>query len=86
MAKKSKKSKSSTHSTSATKGCAQWLYVDPARVRFQHSRIRPYFSGNGRSVHDTLEAIRNKELAPSDLPPIQVRITDAAAECVVELF
>jgi hypothetical protein len=50
----------------------QWLYVDPARVRFQHSRIRPSFSGCGRSVEETLESIRNKELAPSDLPPIQV--------------
>jgi hypothetical protein len=50
----------------------QWLYVDPARVRFQHSRIRPSFSGCGRSVEETLESIRNNELAPSDLPPIQV--------------
>ena len=48
------------------------LYVDPARIRFQHSRIRPYFSGCGRSVEETLESIRRKELSPLDLPPIQV--------------
>ena len=49
------------------------IYVDPRRVRFQHSRIRPYFSGCGRSVEETLESIRRKEMSPSDLPPIQVR-------------
>ena len=48
------------------------IAVDPARIRFQHARIRPYFSGCGRSVTDTLESIRRGELAPADLPPIQV--------------
>ena len=46
--------------------------VDPARVRFQHSRIRPIFSGCGRSVEGTLEEIRKGKVKPSDLPPIQV--------------
>jgi hypothetical protein len=49
------------------------LLVDPARVRFQHSRIRPFFSGCGRSVTETLDSIRRNEMSPSDLPPIQVR-------------
>ncbi|CAB9508540.1 expressed unknown protein [Seminavis robusta] len=48
------------------------IWVDPARVRFQHSRIRPYFSGCGRSVHETLESIRQGEILAADLPPIQV--------------
>jgi hypothetical protein len=48
------------------------MYVDPARIRFQHSRIRPYFSGCGRSVTATLEEIRNGTIQVSDLPPIQV--------------
>ena len=48
--------------------------VDPARIRFQHSRIRPVFSGCGRSVTQTLESIRQGELSPSDLPPIQVLV------------
>ena len=50
------------------------LMVDPARIRFQHSRIRPVFSGCGRSVTQTLESIRQGELSPSDLPPIQVLV------------
>jgi hypothetical protein len=49
-----------------------FVLADPERIRFQHSRIRPYFSGCGRSVMETLESIRRKEMSPSDLPPIQV--------------
>jgi hypothetical protein len=48
------------------------MYIDPARIRFQHSRIRPFFSGCGRSVTATLEEIRNGTMTVSDLPPIQV--------------
>ena len=52
-----------------------FIWVDPTRVRFQHSRIRPYFSGCGRSVRETLEAIRSHQVDPIyDLPPIQVLI------------
>jgi hypothetical protein len=50
------------------------LYVDPAQIRFQHSRIRPFFSGCGRSVEGTLEEIRNGTTQVSDLPPIQVLV------------
>jgi hypothetical protein len=49
-----------------------FILADPDRIRFQHSRIRPYFSGCGRSVMETLESIRRREMKPSDLPPIQV--------------
>ena len=51
-----------------------WLEIDPRRIRFQHSRIRPYFSGCGRSVEDTLQVIREGKLDPRDLPPIQVLV------------
>mmetsp|Transcript_13800 Transcript_13800/g.24994 ORF Transcript_13800/g.24994 Transcript_13800/m.24994 type:complete len:214 (-) Transcript_13800:234-875(-) len=71
MGNKSKKKASSTKQSASSTG-GQWLLVDPAQVRFQHSRIRPYFSGCGRSVQGTLDAIRKKELSPSELPPIQV--------------
>lgn len=67
MAKKSKSIKKQALASSKS-----WLLVDPSRVRFQHSRIRPYFSGCGRSVRGTLESIRNKEISVSDIPPIQV--------------
>jgi len=49
------------------------LMVDPERIRFQHSKIRPYFSGCGRSVQETLDSLRKNEIKPTDLPPIQVR-------------
>ena len=50
------------------------IQVCPTRVRFQHSKIRPYFSGCGRSVVGTLDEIREGRLQPSDLPPIQVLV------------
>ena len=50
------------------------LQVDPTRVRFQHSRIRPFFSGCGRSVIGTLDEIRQGRLKASQLPPIQVLV------------
>ncbi|CAG9462806.1 unnamed protein product [Pedinophyceae sp. YPF-701] len=46
--------------------------VDPARVRFAFSRIRPYFSGCGRKVEDTLQDIRDGKLDARDLPAITV--------------
>ena len=56
------------------------IMVDPARCRFQHSKIRPYFSGCGRSVHDTLEDIKEGITKVSDLPPIQVLIGDESMD------
>ncbi|KAL7428371.1 hypothetical protein ACHAXH_001603, partial [Discostella pseudostelligera] len=55
-------------------GAGDLIYVSPSKVRFQHSRIRPQFSGCGRSVLETLEQIRQGKLEPGDLPPIQVII------------
>lgn len=49
-----------------------YAMIDPNRIRFQHSKIRPYFSGCGRSVMDTLDQMRQGKLAPDALPPIQV--------------
>jgi hypothetical protein len=53
-------------------GNGRMIWVDPARIRFQHSKIRPVFSGCGRSVVGTLDEIRQGSLHPSDLPPIIV--------------
>lgn len=63
--------KTNKKSGSSAAAAGNLILVDPRRIRFQHSRIRPQFSGCGRSVHATLESIRAGELAPSDLPPIQ---------------
>lgn len=49
-----------------------FLDIDPERLRFQHSKIRSNFSGCGRSLQETLDAIRDGEISPHDLPPIQV--------------
>lgn len=57
-----------------------FLRVDPRRVRFQYSRIRPTFSGCGRSVLSTLDSIRNGELRPDDLPPILVLVGPPPAD------
>ena len=45
---KNNKKKAVTGNASAANGGG--LMVDPARVRFQHARIRPYFSGCGRRL------------------------------------
>jgi len=54
-------------------GGEEMIWVDPERVRFQHARIRPYFSSCGRALTETLDEIRAGKIQPSDLPPIQVR-------------
>lgn len=75
MPKKSgKRSKNNNQKLQTDNGAGgSWfIYIDPERIRYQHARIRPYFSGCGRSVTDTLEEIRQGRLQPSDLPPIQV--------------
>lgn len=56
------------------------IMVDPARCRFQHSKIRPYFSGCGRSIHETLENILEGKTKVSDLPPIQVLVGDESMD------
>jgi hypothetical protein len=68
------KSKKGKANKSNADGGDDLVSVDPARVRFQHARIRPHFSGCGRSVVQTLDDIREGKLKPEDLPPIQVLV------------
>lgn len=70
--KKGGKKNKSVSAIGGTKEGETFMRVDPSRIRFQHSRIRPYFSGCGRGVRETLEQIRNKEISANDLPNIQV--------------
>jgi hypothetical protein len=73
--KKSKNNNNASASASADAVVVSGgLMVDPARIRFQHARIRPYFSGCGRSLVETLDEIRHGKLSPSELPPIQVLV------------
>jgi hypothetical protein len=71
---KQKKAKGSAKAGDNNNNGGDLLWVDPARIRFQHARIRPVFSGCGRSVHETLSSIREGNMAVADLPPIQVRL------------
>lgn len=76
--KSSRKNAKTAHTTGVddlpTPNVDGLIAVDPRRIRFQYSKIRPHFSGCGRSVVSTLDSIRNGELSPSDLPPIQVLV------------
>lgn len=69
---KNKKGKSSKNNSAAACDGDVLITVDPARVRFQHARIRPHFSGCGRSVVQTFNDIREGRLKPAELPLIQV--------------
>ena len=68
--KKSKQSKSSSSSGSSSK--SNLVKVDPETVRFTHSKIRPYFSGCGRKVLDTLADIEEGRMKLEQLPQITV--------------
>lgn len=51
--------------------------VDPRRVRYAHSKIKPVFSGCGRTIEQTLQEIRDGKTLPSDLPAITVLLGPA---------
>lgn len=69
-----KQTSEATAANTTTTVTGDGMWVDPARVRFQHAKIRPVFSGCGRSVEGTLQEIRDGIIQPSDLPPIQVLV------------
>jgi hypothetical protein len=48
------------------------LRLDPAVIRFTHSKIRPFFSGCGRKIEDTLNDILEGRLTIEQLPLILV--------------
>lgn len=58
------------------------LDVDPRHVRYAHSKIKPHFSGCGRTIEQTLDEIRDGKTRPSDLPMITVLLgpTDPAVD------
>mmetsp|Transcript_4539 Transcript_4539/g.5902 ORF Transcript_4539/g.5902 Transcript_4539/m.5902 type:complete len:107 (+) Transcript_4539:272-592(+) len=78
---KGKKPKQKNQLSKASLNKAGVILVDPERMRFQHSKIRPYFSGCGRSVKSTLDSIRNGDLNPADLPLIQVSVGNISFSC-----
>lgn len=48
------------------------IFVDPNDVMFTHSRIRPFFTGCGNRIEDTLQDIIDGRLAVQDLPLITI--------------
>jgi len=87
MAKKKKysrksdqqKSKSAVIDNSCYDGTGLIL-IDPSRCRFQHSKIRPQFSGCGRNVTQVLEDIKSGKTKVTDLPPIQVLVGSGSSD------
>eukprot|EP00934_Nitzschia_sp_Nitz4_P001844 Nitzschia sp. Nitz4//scaffold341_size29662//14548//15198//NITZ4_008038-RA/size29662-processed-gene-0.22-mRNA-1//1//CDS//3329548546//1844//frame0 len=74
MAKKKQKKSKGNANSAVSDASSGGLMIDPSQIRFQHARIRPFFSGCGRSVEGTLEEIRQGKIQPKDLPPIQVLV------------
>lgn len=61
-----------SNNNNSTTSARDMIWVDPMYIRFQHSKIRPVFSSCGHTLLATLNSIRNHEIKPTDLPPIQV--------------
>ena len=52
------------------------IEIDPSVIFFTHARIRPFFTGCGRRVEDTLMDLRNGSLVVDALPKITVICND----------
>jgi hypothetical protein len=49
-----------------------FLLVDPLEVYFTHARVRPFFSGCGRRLEDTLGELLDGRMRVEDLPVITI--------------
>ena len=72
--KQPKGSKSGAGSASGASGGGDGslTHIRPSAILYTHSKIRPSFSGCGRTLQQTLDQIVAGELSPHDLPPIAV--------------
>jgi hypothetical protein len=69
----SKKSAGGSKSSSSSgKGKKGTIEIDPSIVRFTHARIRPYFTGCGKKIEDTIKEIVDGVTQITDLPLITV--------------
>ncbi|EDQ89460.1 uncharacterized protein MONBRDRAFT_7918 [Monosiga brevicollis MX1] len=48
--------------------------VDPRQIRFAHARIKPMFSGCGRTLAQTLEELRDGTTKVTDIPTVTVMV------------
>ena len=46
--------------------------IDPNVVRFTHARVRPYFSGCGKKIEDSISELKSGTIALDDIPLITV--------------
>lgn len=72
------KVKKDVGSSSSSSSKDSFIDVDPESVRFTHARIRPFFTGCGRRVEDTLTDIISGKMSVNDLPKITVISNDGA--------
>ncbi|KAJ1399087.1 hypothetical protein B484DRAFT_320227, partial [Ochromonadaceae sp. CCMP2298] len=52
------------------------IEINPSVVRFTHSRVRPYFTGCGKRIEETIAEIVEGLITISDLPLITVIESD----------
>ena len=69
-----KSSKGSVSSSSGTKD--GFIEIDPECIRFTHARIRPFFTGCGRRIEDTLTDIIEGKITINELPKITVILNE----------
>jgi hypothetical protein len=73
---KDKKAAASSSSSTSSHSKDAIIDIDPNCIRFTHSRIRPYFTGCGRKVEDTLADIIGEKMSVYDLPKITVILNE----------
>ena len=76
MGKDKKSAGSSSSSSSSSNSKDTIVDIDPSCIRFTHARIRPYFTGCGRKVEDTLADIIGGKMSVYDLPKITVILNE----------
>ena len=52
------------------------IEIDPQCIRFTHARIRPFFTGCGRRIEDTLADIIEGKMSVNELPKITVILNE----------
>jgi hypothetical protein len=68
----SKNTKRGSQSSSSGKKTKDTIFVDPSTIRFTHARIRPFFTGCGKRIEDTIQEIIDGKVSVTDLPLISV--------------
>jgi hypothetical protein len=48
------------------------ITLNPAIIRFTHSKIRPKFSGNGYLIQETINQLETNQIDINDIPLIQI--------------